>query len=97
MKFFYCLGCHDIQALHFEWRRCFCGESSGRYLEDHRTAEYRGRALALGLRNSELTRLTRFMREVRGTAHDSSTEFEMSLFEIPWTSKWVRKVQDAGT
>lgn len=53
MKLLYCTQCKDIVLLHARERKCYCGESSGRYL-DALNAEYSGPCLMLGIDNGSL-------------------------------------------
>lgn len=55
MKLLFCPECSDVLALVGEWRRCRCGASSGRYLdEDGTTAAIRGLAVPLVIADRSL-------------------------------------------
>ena len=54
MKLLFCTHCSDIVALRSTWRKCECGESAGRYLEDNLHAEYAGFSLAIGINNHSI-------------------------------------------
>ena len=51
MKLFYCKSCSDVVRLKKTLKKCDCGKSWGRYL-DNINAEIGGNAIALGFSNS---------------------------------------------
>jgi hypothetical protein len=53
VKLLHCLKCGDIVALRSKLRRCECGASKGKYV-DERNAEYEGPARVLGIDNNDL-------------------------------------------
>lgn len=78
MKLLNCLECHDIQSLRVgEPVTCECGQSTGHYLEDGRTATYGGPGRLLGILNHEYLR--------------AQTHRDYKWFVIPEASEWVRK------
>jgi hypothetical protein len=54
MKLLFCTHCHDVVRLHPEPRRCRCGRSWGRYLEDRATTVQTDRSISLGLANPDV-------------------------------------------
>lgn len=57
MKLLLCTKCTDIFNLKKEMRICKCGESSGKYLEDGKHAEYHGKhAIPIGIGNSDIVK-----------------------------------------
>jgi hypothetical protein len=54
MKLLFCPYCRDIIALKYELRKCQCGKSSGKYLEDGDCVVVSKDALTLGIENKDL-------------------------------------------
>lgn len=52
MKLLNCQKCHDIISLGFIERKCLCGASRGKYINEI-VAIYSGPSRILGIRNSE--------------------------------------------
>lgn len=57
MKLIYCPNCKDIVKLTKIYRTCFCGQSSGKYL-DMVSAEIHGLAIPIAFVNTELESVT---------------------------------------
>lgn len=53
MKLLNCTKCTDIRKLTRHWRRCGCGLSKGKYLNDGLTVVVVGPALVLGIANPD--------------------------------------------
>ena len=51
MKLIFCPECGDIRMLHRSGVTCWCGKSSGRYMEDNLHAEISGLAIPIGIDN----------------------------------------------
>lgn len=54
MKLLLCRSCGDVIRMRPELRSCFCGVSSGRYLEDNSTVEQTEGSLSIALHNHDL-------------------------------------------
>jgi hypothetical protein len=62
MKLLLCLDCHDVLKFGtpMQWRACQCGHSSGRYLSDGVSAEFKGdNARAIGIDNRTIEQAVR--------------------------------------
>ena len=53
MKLLVCRNCGDVILMRPEARSCFCGKSSGRYLEDKSTVEQTAGTLSIALHNHD--------------------------------------------
>jgi len=53
MKLMVCRSCGDVVQLRPEQRKCICGASSGRYLEDGSTVEQTEGTISLALNNHD--------------------------------------------
>lgn len=84
MKLIFCPECQDVVKLAMSERRCECGASSGRYLEDALHAEIAGAAIPLGFANSTLARA---LQERPASGLGSTFE----AFVIPHECPTVRK------
>lgn len=83
MKLIYCPKCKDIIKLTMVYRTCFCGQSSGKYL-NYINAEIHGEAIPIGILNTEFQAATQCRpKEVKAL-------FE--AFVIPESSLTVKKV-----
>ena len=51
MKFIFCCDCQEIVRLRRELRKCVCGKSSGRYV-DETNAEIQGNCIPIGIKSS---------------------------------------------
>lgn len=54
MKLMVCRSCGDVVLLRMEQRNCWCGTSSGRYLDDRATVEQSAGTLSIALDNQGL-------------------------------------------
>lgn len=86
MKLLYCQKCKDVVLLHARERKCYCGKSSGRYL-DSINAEYTGPCLMLGIDNNSLLDALRL--------HTKHPEGELGIrfeaFIIPENAATIQK------
>jgi hypothetical protein len=63
MKLLLCTHCQDVFKLSHQERRCECGATRGRYLEDGHHAVYSGPGVPLGLDNIDLSQRIRDWQE----------------------------------
>lgn len=60
MKLLLCSKCDDVIKLTVgKWRRCECGQTSGRYLEDGDKAEVSEGCIVLGINSTSLSEAVR--------------------------------------
>lgn len=52
MKLLFCNSCQSIFSLSFTEKKCDCGETSGKYIDD-RNAIFSGNAMMIGFDNTE--------------------------------------------
>lgn len=52
MKLLNCMECHDVQAMTFTERTCFCGKSKGKYVNEVKV-EVSGPSRVIGMRNDD--------------------------------------------
>jgi hypothetical protein len=86
MKLIYCTQCKDIVLLHARERKCYCGESSGRYL-DELNAEYSGPCLMLGIDNGSLYDAVQLHKK----HPDGELGIRFEAFIIPETAATVKR------
>ncbi len=91
MKLLYCKNCRDVVALiRSKTRKCFCGETSGRYT-DNLNAIYSGEhALPFGIDNPSFMK-ARMMTELMGEGED------FTAFVITEDCKTFNKVETIET
>ena len=86
MKLVYCPSCEDVVRLWSRTRRCRCGASGGRYVDDV-YAVYWGKAVPIGFDNWSLGLALGTRRE---TDEDGGTPFQ--AFVIPEKCRTLIKV-----
>ena len=52
MKLLYCRRCRDVIQMRPELRTCYCGESSGRYIDNETVAQTEG-SISIALHNHD--------------------------------------------
>lgn len=68
MKLLFCRACSDVVKLTREIRRCQCGASRGRYIDDDWHAEVWGESVeVVGLRNDSLMSAVRVLDSLQGS------------------------------
>jgi len=87
MKLLLCPECADVQKLSREPRRCQCGASGGRYVDDL-NAEYDGAAIPLGIHNADLARAV--CEEPRA----DGLGWCFVAWVIPWSAPTVRRAEE---
>ena len=91
MKLLFCPHCNSVFNLTFDLKKCSCGKSYGRYI-DQNNAEISETAVALGFKNSEFVEAMRdHIREPWGRLGK-----EFTAFVIPDNSESVirKRVED---
>ena len=82
MKLLRCNECRDVVSLRMEPRVCFCGKSSGHYLEDGWTAVVSGPCITLGMDNHSFAKARTAAKE--GNQLNSSRNFLAWVFLEPY-------------
>jgi hypothetical protein len=82
VKLLFCLRCQDVIKLDTNLRKCKCGFSSGKYLEDKLHAEVSKDVIVLGLNNNKFGNALRnyFMNSLAGRT--LPTEFDAWIINI---------------
>ena len=93
MKLMYCGHCGDIVRLFPETRKCKCGLSWGRYLEDNRTTIQTKDSISLGFANPDFQRAFDVFMENRDVF---SPELSIRVWINPDSEPDVIYVVEAG-
>ena len=84
MKFIFCTDCHDIVRLRRELRKCGCGKSKGRYIDDLH-AEIQGKSVPIGIEGDS------FAAALKPTEPGKGIRFE--AFVIPKICDTIRVLE----
>jgi hypothetical protein len=87
VKLIFCPECHDVRKLHRNGVTCWCGKSSGRYLEDDLHAEIAGKAIPLGIDNNTFAAAVRSRIQ---TPNGTRDDLDFTAFVIPADSPRVK-------
>jgi hypothetical protein len=69
MKLLMCPSCGDVVRMRKELRRCGCGASSGRYLDDNSTVEQTEGTISIALHNHDLQTAVDVWRDAPSAWH----------------------------
>jgi len=86
MKLIFCESCHDLFNLSLAMKKCSCGKTYGRYV-DERNAEVSRDAVSIGIGNGSLQYAIRALRE-RNNFEKISREGAQTIGKIEYA--WVR-------